>query len=71
MGMGIPEFEAKQYEGRIKDGGVLLAVRCNGGDEILKARGVLEESGAEDIASCVEESMSSPEADEVANDRAA
>ena len=71
VGMGIPEFEAKQYEGRIKDGGVLLAVRCNGGDETLKARGVLEEAGAEDIASCVEESMSSPEADEPAKDRAA
>ena len=69
--MGIPEFEAKQYEGRIKDGGVLLAVRCNGGEEISKARGVLQEAGAEDIASCVEESMSSPEVDEVAKDRAA
>jgi hypothetical protein len=71
VGMGIPEFEAKQYEGRIKEGAVLLAVRCNSGEEISKARVVLEDAGAEDIASCVDESMSRPEVDEVANDRAA
>jgi hypothetical protein len=71
VGMGIPEFEAKQYESRIKDGGVMLAVRCNGGEELSKARGVLEVAGAEDIACCVEEAMSSPEIDEVGKDRAA
>src|SRR6195256_2602633 len=29
VGMGIPEFEAKRYEGRVKDGGVLLSVHCD------------------------------------------
>src|SRR6476660_1573532 len=26
IGMGIPEYEAKRYEGRVKDGGILLSV---------------------------------------------
>jgi hypothetical protein len=71
VGIGLPEFEARQYECRIKDGGVMLAVRCNGGEKLSKARGVLEEAGAEDIACCEEEAMSSPEIDEVEKDRAA
>ena len=29
IGMGIPEYEAKRYEGRVKDGGVLLSVHCD------------------------------------------
>lgn len=33
VGMGIPEYEAKRYEGRIKDGGVLLSVHCDTSDE--------------------------------------
>ena len=40
VGMGIPEFEAKVYEGRIKDGGVLLAVHCECFEGIMKAREV-------------------------------
>src|SRR5580692_4601605 len=34
VGMGIPEYEAKRYEGRIKEGGVLLSVHCDTSDEI-------------------------------------
>src|SRR6202167_2538798 len=34
VGMGIPEYEAKRYEGRIKDGGVLLSVHCDTSDEV-------------------------------------
>src|SRR5438309_2422409 len=32
VGMGIPEFEAKRYEGRIKEGGILLSVHCDNSD---------------------------------------
>src|SRR6058998_4442545 len=28
VGMGIPEYEAKRYEGRVKEGGILLSVHC-------------------------------------------
>src|SRR5712675_815978 len=38
VGMGIPEYEAKRYEGRVKDGGVLLSVHCATSDEISRAK---------------------------------
>src|SRR5271169_5462112 len=49
VGMGIPEYEAKRYEGRVKDGGVLLSVHCNTSDEIARVKDLLKQSGAEDI----------------------
>src|ERR1700686_5777135 len=49
--MGIPEFEAKRYEGHLKNGGPLLSVHCETSDEIAKAKDVLKHSGADDIAS--------------------
>jgi hypothetical protein len=55
VGMGIPEFEAKSYDSRVKDGAVLLAVHCANSEEVSKAREVLEAGGAQDIASCVGE----------------
>ena len=42
VGMGIPEYEAQRYEGRVKDGGVLLSVHCDTSDEIDKAEDVLK-----------------------------
>ena len=59
VGMGIPEFEAKLYDLRVKDGGVLVAVHCESSEGISKARDVLKAAGAEDIATCLEESLSS------------
>ncbi len=58
VGMGIPEYEAKRYEGRIKDGGVLLSVHCDTSAEIDSAKEVLKASGAEDISSSGEKSAS-------------
>ena len=58
VGMGVPEFEARVYDGRLKDGGVLLAVHCESFEGTLKAREVLKAVGAEDVASS-EESISS------------
>jgi hypothetical protein len=54
VGMGMPEFEAKRYEGRVKNGGVLLSVHCDTSDEIARAKDVLKRTGAEDIASAGE-----------------
>jgi hypothetical protein len=54
VGMGIPEYEAKRYEGRIKDGGVLLSVHCNSSEEISRAKDLLKQTGAEDISSAGE-----------------
>ena len=59
VGMGIPEYEAKRYEGMVKDGGVLLSVHCDTSDEITKAKRLLEETGAKDISSSGETAVSS------------
>jgi hypothetical protein len=56
VGMGIPEYEAKRYEGRIKAGGCLLSVHCDNSDWTKKAKTILESSGAEDISSTGEAS---------------
>lgn len=54
IGLGIPEYEAKRYEGRIKNGGVLLSVHCSTSSEIDRAKEALKRSGAQDIASTSE-----------------
>jgi hypothetical protein len=56
IGMGIPEYEAKRYEGRVKDGGNLLSVHCDTSDQVKRAKDLLKSSGAQDIASTGEAS---------------
>jgi hypothetical protein len=51
VGMGIPEYEAKRYEGRIKEGGILMSVHADNSDWTKKAKELLKQSGAEDISS--------------------
>jgi hypothetical protein len=58
VGMGIPEYEAKRYEGRVKDGGVLLSVHCDDSDWVSKAKDILKRTGADDIASAGEKAVS-------------
>lgn len=59
VGMGIPEYEAKRYEGRIKEGGVLLSVHCDTSEEVSRAKELLEQTGADDISSAGEKAASS------------
>jgi hypothetical protein len=54
VGMGIPEYEAKRYEGRVKNGGVLLSVHCDTSEQIDRAKEMLKNTGAEDISSAGE-----------------
>jgi len=62
IGMGIPEYEAKRYEGRVKDGGTLLSVHCDTSAEVTRAKDLLMTTGAEDIASTGESAAAnSPE----------
>src|ERR1700735_5331036 len=56
IGMGIPEYEAKRYEGRVKDGGILLSVHSDTSDEIKRAKNIMKGMGAEDISSTGESS---------------
>lgn len=50
-GLGMPEYEAKRYEGRIKQGGILLSVHCDSSDWAGRAKNILRDTGAEDIGS--------------------
>jgi hypothetical protein len=56
VGMGIPEFEAKRYEGRLQKGGILVSVHCDTSDEVKRAKDILQRTGAEDISSAGEAS---------------
>ena len=51
VGMGIPDYEAKRYEGRVRDGGVLLSVHCDNSDWTKRAKDLLRDSGAQDMSS--------------------
>jgi hypothetical protein len=66
VGMGMPEYEAKRYEGRVKAGGVLLSVHCDTSNEVSRAKDVLQATGAEDIASSGEKSASTHGVESVA-----
>src|SRR3984893_4190392 len=57
VGMGIPEYEAKRYEGRLQKGGILLSVHCATSDEIKRAKDILKLTGAEDVTSTGEASV--------------
>lgn len=61
IGLGIPEYEARQYETKIKAGGVLISVHSENSDETRRAKKILEEGGAKDIASRDDESVSKKE----------
>ncbi len=54
IGVGIPEYEAKRYEGRIRGGGILLSVHCDNSDWTKRAREILEHTGANDISTSSE-----------------
>jgi Protein of unknown function (DUF3341) len=56
IGMGIPEYEAKRYEGRVKDGGILLSVHSDNSEWTKRAKEILERTGAQDISSSGEAS---------------
>jgi len=56
VGMGIPEYEAKRYEGRVKEGGILLSVHCDDSNWTKRAKEILERTGAENVSSTGEAS---------------
>jgi hypothetical protein len=59
VGMGIPEYEAKRYEGQVKGGGTLLSVHCDTSEQISRAKDLLNGTGATDIASTGEAASAS------------
>src|SRR5512133_3845691 len=63
VGLGIPEYEAKRYEGMVKQGHVLLSVHCENSEWVKRAKNLLEETGAQDIGSAGEKSADFAESD--------
>ncbi len=61
VGLGIPEYEAKRYEGGVKDGGTLLSVHCDSPGQVKRATQVLNSSGAEHVAASTESRSSKVE----------
>jgi hypothetical protein len=54
VGMGIPEYEAKRYEGKIKEGNILISVHAENHDQAKRAREIFEQAGAQDISTTSE-----------------
>jgi len=54
VGLGIPEYEAKAYENKMREGNILIAVHVEDGDERKRAKEVLERSGVQDVSSSSE-----------------
>ena len=50
IGMGIPEYEAKRYEGKLKEGNILISVHTEDSNERSRAKDIFSRAGAEDIS---------------------
>lgn len=61
VGMGIPEIEAKRYEGKVKDGNILISAHTETSAQVTKAKEVFEAAGATDVTSTTEASAPSVE----------
>lgn len=57
IGLGIPEYEAKLYEGKIKEGGILVSVHTEDSEQKSVAKEILERNGAVNISSTGEASV--------------
>ena len=64
IGLGIPELEAKRYEGKVKAGNLLLSVHTENSEEITRAKDIFKQAGAQDI--CVTGDASTPKANKAA-----
>jgi hypothetical protein len=62
IGLGIPELEARRYEGKLKEGNILISVHTENSDQITQAKDIFTNSGAQDI--CTTGELGVPEARE-------
>jgi len=63
IGLGIPEIEAKRYEGKVKAGNLLISVHTENSDEITRAKDIFTKAGAQDICTTGEASPPKPAKD--------
>ncbi|MHB8970765.1 MAG: hypothetical protein ACYC3X_07380 [Pirellulaceae bacterium] len=57
IGMGIPEIEAKRYEGQVKSGSSLISVQSDDIQETNRAKEIFEQGGAKDFTTAGELAM--------------
>ncbi len=57
VGLGIPEYEAKRYEGKVKEGGILISIHTEDSEQRKNAKQILEKGGAQEISSTGEASV--------------
>lgn len=60
IGLGIPEIEAKKYEGKLQGGNILVALHVDDSAEDKRAKEIFRQEGAHDISSTTEASVPSP-----------
>ena len=70
IGMGVPEYEAKRYEGLVNKGGILLSVHSDSSGETKRAKEILERTGAEHISSTGEAKAEHGEKERIERERA-
>jgi hypothetical protein len=63
VGLGVPEFEAKRYEGRIRDGNILISVHAENSDRVSRAKSIFQEAGAENISATGESAVNPKKGD--------
>jgi hypothetical protein len=63
IGLGIPEYEAKRYEGRVRKGGILVSVHCDDAKWTAAAKKIMERTGAMDVGSTSESSADFAQSD--------
>jgi hypothetical protein len=68
VGLGFSEFEAKRYEGKIREGGILISVHCDTSDEVSRAKQIFKEANAQDISTAGEKSVPSGDRAEARRD---
>lgn len=66
VGLPMPEYEARRYAGRVREGGVLMSVHCDNHDWTKRAKSIFRESGAKYIAACAEKTGDFANADKPA-----
>ena len=57
IGLGIPEIEAKRYEGKVKAGNILISVHTEDSAEIARAKSIFTRAGAQDVCTTGEASV--------------
>ena len=60
IGLGIPELEAKRYEGKVKAGNLLISVHTENAEEISRAKDIFTRAGAQDVCTTGESSAPKP-----------